>query len=195
MTNSVLLFFLILVKLFFQNYINFSPSLVFLYFVFKQSAFYSHKQGLLSTSSIKVTTSYLNNVHILTTKNNHDWKDILRFQKRERETDSNQVRTIKITNRWPSPTTLYLRVKGLIKKHCNRQAGGRSDLRHVEIISGCISECRSRRRHFCRTGLRVKDSIWLHCIRRRNRHRHRQSRCVWKRSKGGNEPTGSLEAY
>ena len=33
-----------------------------------------------------------------------------------RETDSNQVRTVKITNRWPSSTTLYLRVKGLIKK-------------------------------------------------------------------------------
>ena len=30
-TNSVLLFFLILVKLFFQNYINFTPGLVFLF--------------------------------------------------------------------------------------------------------------------------------------------------------------------
>ena len=70
-TKSVLLFFLILVKkLFFQKYINFSPSLLFFYFVFKKSAVLSHKQGLLSASSIKVTTSYLNNVHILTTKNN-----------------------------------------------------------------------------------------------------------------------------
>ena len=35
-TNSVLLFFLILVKKhFFQKYINFSPSLLFFYFVFK----------------------------------------------------------------------------------------------------------------------------------------------------------------
>ena len=35
-TNSVLLFFLILVKkLFFQKYINFSPSLLFFYFLFK----------------------------------------------------------------------------------------------------------------------------------------------------------------
>ena len=35
-THSVLLFFLILVKkLFFQKYINFSPSLLFFYFVFK----------------------------------------------------------------------------------------------------------------------------------------------------------------
>ena len=33
--NSVLLFFLILVKLFFQKYINFSPSLLFFYVVFK----------------------------------------------------------------------------------------------------------------------------------------------------------------
>ena len=87
------------------------------YFVFK-TAVLSHKHGLLSTSSIKVTTSYLNNVHILTTKSNQDWKDTLRFEKRE--TDSNQARTVKITNRWPSPTTLYLRVKGLIKKQSNR---------------------------------------------------------------------------
>ena len=70
--NSILLFFLILVKLFFQNYINFSPSLCFYILSLKQSAVLSHKQGLLSTSSIKVTTSYLNNVHILKTKNNQD---------------------------------------------------------------------------------------------------------------------------
>ena len=67
-TNSVLLFFLILVKLFFQKYINFSPSLCFSILFLKQSAVLSHKQGLLSTSSIKVMTSYLNKVHILTTK-------------------------------------------------------------------------------------------------------------------------------
>ena len=69
--NSVLLFFLILVKLFFQNYINFSPNLCFSILSLKQSAVLSHKQGLLSTSSIKVTMC-LNNVHSLTTKNNQD---------------------------------------------------------------------------------------------------------------------------
>ena len=57
--NSVLLFFLILVKLFFQKYINLSPSLLFFILSLKLSAVLSHKQGLLSTSSIKVTTSYL----------------------------------------------------------------------------------------------------------------------------------------
>ena len=68
-TNSVLLFFLILVKkLFFQKYINFSPSLLFSILSLKQSAVLSHKQGLLPTSSLKVTTSYSNNVHSLTTK-------------------------------------------------------------------------------------------------------------------------------
>ena len=55
MTDSVLLFFLILVKkLFFQKYISFSPSLLFSILSVKQSAVLSHKQGLLSTSSIKV---------------------------------------------------------------------------------------------------------------------------------------------
>ena len=59
-TNRVLLFFLILVKkLFFQKYINFSPGLLFSILSLKQSAVLSQKQGLLSRSWIKVTTSYL----------------------------------------------------------------------------------------------------------------------------------------
>ena len=46
-TNSVLLFFLILVKkLFFQKYINLSPSLLFSYFVFKTIRAYSQRVQL-----------------------------------------------------------------------------------------------------------------------------------------------------
>ena len=98
----------------------------------------------------------INIEHILTTN------EIFNSEHFENREGLIQKRTDKRANRRPWPTTLDLHLKDLTTKHCNWKAGDRSNLRFVEILSGCFFESRRRSRHFCRIGPRVKGSVWEH---------------------------------